>query len=1189
MCLFPRLVTSLKIALLLILLSFPVGSAKAQDDVPLLDGTQTIKQNISGGEYRFYRIMLRADQYVRFVVQQRGVDVRVKFYQPDGELVAQSNRLIGAYGPEIISWVARTAGFYKLEVRALPDQLTGQFELKLQEEHIATLQDQSRIRAQTVFLQAEQLREQRTPASLDQSLTKYNEPLQVWKEVEDSAGEAETLNVIGLIYEILKRDRVNARQQYEKALQIWQSLGDHRGEAESLYNIARVNESLGERQIAIDYYNRSLQPWRDINDQYGEAWTLFNMGRVYSFLKDVPKAQDHLSRALKLWRELSDSSREAATLNSIGEVYFLQTDYKNALASYDQARERWQAAKDLNGEVSSLFAVSRIYGVLHDEPKETEFKNLAEQLKEKVQQARVQSADDRAKSDKTRSAEQAREEARKLLFQNAEAQRRQAIAKNEEAAGLYNSVGEYDREIYTLFDVSSIYRLLSDKENERKTLERSLSLAQRVNRTSLRAEAFQRLGDFYTAFNDPLRAVDNYDRAIQLWRERNDRSSEAYLLGVAAKAYENIQDKDKAIAYLERALKLYQDLGDRFREAYTFNDLAAFYHKPEETQKTLDYLKRTRELRREKGDRAGEAETLKQIVAIYLSLGDKREALGYYHQALALYRQVQDGLGEAQILRDLMVYWKDLNHPRLAIFYGKQAINTYQKVRQNLLGLEKQTQTSFLKSKEDVYRELADLLISAGRLPEAQQVLDMLKEEEYINFLREGGKTESRANEEATLTIREGELYKRYVDLTDKAAKISALHDKLRQEEGQNSNSPQLKALRAQLDEANGEFQGYLNQLSEALLNSDQIKDRVRTIQGYEGLMTTLNKLGPGTAGVYTPFVKNKYSVVLFKSNLKIARQRTIPKDELYDKIMALRVALQDEHSDSLQLSKDLYKLMIGPIADVLADAKPSTLMWSLDGILRYVPVAVLHDGEKYMLERYPSEVFTLASISRLQNDRPAKWRGLGLGVSRFSSDPPLPEVTRELKSIIRNEDDPSDKDGTLPGKRVLDHELTKTVMTDMIESRQYNMVHIATHFKLQPKASYLVLGKGETFTVDELGGKTGLFDGVDLLTLSACNTATNSGDDSGQEIDNFGEVAQRQGALAVVASLWSVNDASTGLLMKKFYQVLTQDAKPLNKAESLREAQLAFLRKEITAPAGDKDYTHPHFWAPFILVGNWK
>src|SRR5204862_5210913 len=126
---------------------------------------------------------------------------------------------------------------------------------------------------------------------------------------------------------------------------------------------------------------------------------------------------------------------------------------------------------------------------------------------------------------------------------------------------------------------------------------------------------------------------------------------------------------------------------------------------------------------------------------------------------------------------------------------------------------------------------------------------------------------------------------------------------------------------------------------------------------------------------------------------------------------------------------------------------------------------------------------------------------------------------------------------------------------------------------------------RGDRLTVAQIGAMPGIFSGVDLLTLSACNTAIGIGSGNGEEVDGFGELAQRQGAKAVIASLWSVADASTGLLMQKFYQFRVRDSNPrTTKAEALREAQLAFLHKQVRAPEPSaKDYTHPYFWAPFV------
>lgn len=231
---------------------------------------------------------------------------------------------------------------------------------------------------------------------------------------------------------------------------------------------------------------------------------------------------------------------------------------------------------------------------------------------------------------------------------------------------------------------------------------------------------------------------------------------------------------------------------------------------------------------------------------------------------------------------------------------------------------------------------------------------------------------------------------------------------------------------------------------------------------------------------------------------------------------------------------------------------------------------------------------------------------------------PALPAVPDELRSVIRDEDAPSKTRkfgliGVLPGKTMLDEAFT----VDQLKGARmrYQLVHIASHFQFKPgdeTKSYLLLGDGSTLTLAQLRTSGMLFSGVDLLTL-ACNTAMGDKSGNGKEIEGFGVMAQQQGAKAVLASLWPVADESTKELMKVFYRV--REARPgTSKAEALRLAQLALLhsrngslpterglqivkashetpqsRSASAKGANKAPYAHPYFWAPFILIGNWK
>jgi CHAT domain-containing protein len=172
----------------------------------------------------------------------------------------------------------------------------------------------------------------------------------------------------------------------------------------------------------------------------------------------------------------------------------------------------------------------------------------------------------------------------------------------------------------------------------------------------------------------------------------------------------------------------------------------------------------------------------------------------------------------------------------------------------------------------------------------------------------------------------------------------------------------------------------------------------------------------------------------------------------------------------------------------------------------------------------------------------------------------------------------------------------------------------VASHFKFNPGTevdSFLVLGDGKRLTLRELREAGYNFRGVDLLTLSACETAVGGGADAnGREVEGFGALAQQRGARAVMATLWPVADESTGILMQNFYRLRAQGG-DMNKAEALQQAQLALLQgkhaqtetrskaerglvRTVTsdgeryAPDADAPYAHPYFWAPFILMGNW-
>ncbi len=424
-----------------------------------------------------------------------------------------------------------------------------------------------------------------------------------------------------------------------------------------------------------------------------------------------------------------------------------------------------------------------------------------------------------------------------------------------------------------------------------------------------------------------------------------------------------------------------------------------------------------------------------------------------------------------------------------------------------------------------------------------------------------------------------------------------------------------LALLDKDITDGNRVFQQFLVQLGEEFTRPKQVA-RLEQVEESEGLMDTLRRLGPGTVALYTLVGDEKYRVILVTADVRKAYDYPIKSADLNRKVLAFRDVLQTPSRDPRPLAREMYNILIGPeLARDLEQAKAQTLMWSLDGVLRYLPMAALHDGKQYFVDSYRNVVFTPASHSRLNNPVAEKWRALGLGVSKPQEGfVGLAGVPEELRGIIRDEGSKTSSTGVLPGKLILDAAFTATAMETALR-QSYPVVHIASHFRFQPgneTQSFLLLGDGKHLTLAEIKNMGQLFSGVDLLTLSACNTAVGDRSGDGKEVESFGVIAQKKGAGAVMASLWPVMDESTQLFMREFYRLKSVKAN-ITKADTLREAQLALLRGQIrggplkstvtnldrgtagvaSQPRFETDpnapFAHPYFWAPFILIGNWK
>ena len=517
-------------------------------------------------------------------------------------------------------------------------------------------------------------------------------------------------------------------------------------------------------------------------------------------------------------------------------------------------------------------------------------------------------------------------------------------------------------------------------------------------------------------------------------------------------------------------------------------------------------------------------------------------------------------------------------------------------------------QETFLGTIVSIYRELADLLLMEGRYSEAEQVLGMLKEQEFREFTHDSAA--SSGTHTAPL-------------MSDEQTAESILLQALEWETLQQSSnrSPEQQARYEKLSEAltnnNVAVRNYWNLLERALQRRSNDDHTINVKYAASQAQNLLRKLPAGTVVVYTLVLDDQLDLIVIAPHAMVPRSVAVKRLELASAIEQFRRAIHDhEQGDELLApARKLYDWMVAPIADELRSARTSTIAWSLDGVLRYLPVNALYDGHTFLIQQYTNVIYT--NPDRL-DEKPnvSQWKALGLGVSKQYERglDPLPAVPMELHTIVRDEQD-RNSEGPVPGRILLDDAFTEKAFKQQL-AQGYPLVHIASHFvmSLGTDDSYLLLGGkdegGHGYrlklrdieTYEELD-----FEKTALLTLSACETAISNKQSDGKEVDSLATIGRLRGAQAVLATLWGVNDASTGRLMARFYKLWTSTP-GLSKAEALRQSQLALLqpasesadpveaaRGFATASSHDRSssrtapYSHPYFWAPFILMGNWQ
>jgi len=1010
-----------------------------------------------------------------------------------------------------------------------------------------------------------------------------------------------------------------------------------------------------EPKAALQYLEKALQIYREIKDRPSEGKTLENLGRAHFAFQSYAKAIEYSEQSLAIARTIKDQTLELSVLNRLGLIHANNGNFSSSISTLEQILAIHRKSKNRAGEVRSLSDLGFVYLRADNYAKAIEMQERAVRL---AQQLNDNSLMFEARGNYEETYSVLRGKAFGLfqqgVQQNQANQFTAAIQSWEKALQIHRLLQDPNREEDTLKELGDAYYRIGNYAKAKETQEQLLAIVRKRgdaaqtledplrsslgytqqqlgNYTQAIAQMEQRLatarannnfmdmaaalvglGHIYSSLGSYTKAIENYEKSLAIIQKDGDRLRQAAVLSYLGNAYYALGDYGKAISYYKQGLPTQR--GPKLPQAHIMHAsmlgfLGDAYLKLGEYTTAINYHEQRLAICRLINYQQGEANTLARLGTIYGTLGKQTKAIEYGEQSLAIYRVVNDQAGESNALgglgsiyevfgnyaKALEYYQKSLTisqkikskprelvafadiasvlqkqkQPELAIVFYKQSINVSEVIRRDTRHLDRELQATYTARVADNYRKLADLLLQQNRIIEAMQVLDLLKVQDLQDFLK---------GSQGTETAQKGVSL-----LPEETAILQTL---------QTSTQP----LPTVMSSANIQTQIQSLQKTAA---SQNLK-----LNSYQDLQSRIKKLGQNVALFYPLILDDRLElVILTRDRPPVRKPVAITAKQLETEITTFRKQLEERSPLIQQSAQKLYQILFQPLESELKVASVDTIVYAPDSIMRYVPLAALHDGKQWLTQRYQINYLTALALTPLDPDHNPKPRVLAAALTQ-NREVNLLGQTYRFPALQFTQPEVKNLAQLLPNTTTLiDEQFNRANLSQGVP--QATILHLATHGMFvpgSPDQSIILLGDGSTINLREIEQQW-KFPNLSLVVLSACETAIGGKLGNGIEVLGFGYQMQRTGARAAISSLWKVDDGGTQVLMNTFYGALQQG---MTKAKALQETQKALITGNYTTVGGQRSdvevrvenriiqssaarerLSHPYYWAPFILIGN--
>lgn len=794
------------------------------------------------------------------------------------------------------------------------------------------------------------------------------------------------------------------------------------------------------------------------------------------------------------------------------------------------------------------------------------------------------------------------------------------------------------------FHLGEIYRSMAMFRQSRDQIERALSLyEQSANRKGIADSMNYLAGDLCREGRD-VDALNAYQRALTIYRELQDKKGQGKILNDIAGLYSNLKEFGEALSFYQEALRIFRELneheliilvlgnmanikfdmaqssmsdnyadtisiakealkiaeGERLeKHDYTFvayKALGLGYWFSGEEEKAIELGRKVLEIYEKSGHKT-------HLARIYLLLGqalDRRNDAGaaskYYHNAARLTEELDDPFLQYSVAWGLGRIADRGGNLAAAKSYYFKAIDIIEKHREETQSLSLKISLAF--DVVDIYNDTILFLARIAEHEEAFNYAERARARSLLDLVGNRLGVASQNLDNKDIFREERRLQLRILFLADKLTSITESADDRGKDNERSLLKKELEQARIEYGNLMGEIKKKYPEIS-ALLTVSPLT--LKEIQALVEPETTM------LAYFVTP--QKTLLWIVGNSTLRTV-EINITEKELHSKINEYREQLTGLHPNYQELAGELYALLIQPAKPHIKTTRVAIIPHS---VLHYLPFQALlnsarRDGaetirqqRRYLVEEYDIFYAPSASVLQFVYQKRKSFDGKILAFANPTLEhekTDLPFAESEVRAI---------RDVFPEASIYLKGQATETKAKDL--SKSYNVLHFATHGELNstsPLLSNILLaqekdedGKLDVYEIFNLDLKS-----ASLVTLSACETGLGKLT-KGDELIGLTRAFLYAGAPSIVASLWKVNDESTAKFMALFYKNL----KAHSKAEALRLAQVEMIRGIVgkgivrgvggitTSKEGRKkpdqpatvDGSHPYFWAPFILVGDWK